>query len=231
VLVYFVCMTNDSIILQHHRTLYPTSWIGAGLLFLMLWREAHWHMQEVYEYVNLDKFTGAYSRTFGENHLSECLKTQNVGMFYADIDEFKQINDRYGHRTGDMVLKLMMDLVKPMMQSPNLLVRMGGDEFLFLFPQATREDEAILRSQLESLLEGMHIPTEHTNADRIPVSVSLGWAYASRGDSWIDMIHNADLSMYRTKEGNKTRLAHLAPNQSEDTLHPIEAKTDTPNWR
>lgn len=202
ILVYFASLVNDAVILQHHHTLYPTSWAGAGLLFVMLWRETHWHMREIYEQVNLDKFTGAYSRTFGENYLSECLKTQNVGMFYADIDNFKTVNDEYGHRAGDMALKLMMDLVKPVMQSPNLLVRLGGDEFLFLFPNANSDDEARLRARLESVLQDMRISGEDGRSS-IPLKVSLGWAFARKGDSWLDVIHSADLAMYGVKEARR----------------------------
>ncbi|MFB5192425.1 GGDEF domain-containing protein [Alicyclobacillus fastidiosus] len=211
IVLYCLCMFNDAIIIQHHHTLYPTAWVGGFLLFIMLWRELHGHMREIYSHVNLDRLTGAYSRTFGEIYLSQCLEHQNVGLFYADIDHFKDINDKYGHRTGDLALQLMVRLVQPMMRSPNLAVRLGGDEFLFLFPNAKPDDEIHLRTHLQSLLSSMRVLAGADESAEVPLQVSLGWAYAKKGEAWSDIVHSADLSMYQAKEANKRHEQRSSP--------------------
>ncbi|MFB5192410.1 GGDEF domain-containing protein [Alicyclobacillus fastidiosus] len=125
--VYGVCLLNDSVLLQLHRTLYPTAWVGELIFLVMLWREIRWHMQEVYDRLNRDALTGAFSRSFGEFYLSQVLTKQNVGVFYADIDGFKETNDTYGHQAGDEVLQRLVKLVEPLMVMPNVLIRLGGD--------------------------------------------------------------------------------------------------------
>jgi diguanylate cyclase (GGDEF)-like protein len=204
--LYGVCLFNDSVILQLHRTLYPTAWV-AELIFLgMLWREIHWHMQEVYDRLNRDALTGAFSRSFGELYLSQVLTKQNVGVFYADIDGFKETNDTYGHHVGDEVLQRLVKLVEPLMVMPNVLIRLGGDEFLFVFPNVGSTDESILKHKLQSLLlDGHLMPIGADKEAQVTPSlkVSLGWAYGTSGTSWMSVIHQADLAMYQQKKSNK----------------------------
>lgn len=111
-------------------------------------------MQEISKLVDYNKLTGAYSRTFGEYYLSHILAKTNVGLFYADIDKFKEVNDKFGHQAGDFALKQMVELVRLVMDMPNAVIRMGGDEFLFVFPDADQHSETRLREQLMSLLDG-----------------------------------------------------------------------------
>jgi diguanylate cyclase (GGDEF)-like protein len=208
VLLYGLCLFNDSIVLQRHRTLYPTTWVGALLLFGMLCREIRWHMQDVYSQINVDRLTGAYSRSYGEFYLSKLLAEQDVGIFYADIDDFKGINDAFGHQAGDQALKLLADLVSPMMYKPNALVRLGGDEFLFIFPNAESDDESHLHKELYSLLDGMLTLKDENDVIIATLQVSFGWAHAKRGSSWIEVIHRADLSMYQQKGAKKNGTRH-----------------------
>jgi diguanylate cyclase (GGDEF)-like protein len=135
------------------------------------------------------------------------LEQNDVGLIYADVDKFKEINDTYGHQVGDTVLKNMVDLVKPIMKKPNVLVRLGGDEFLFIFPKVRPQDGLALCRQLERLLnDQLYLsPDEHIGGKR-EVYVSLGWTYAPKGSRVSDMVHQADLSMYQQKEKNRMRM-------------------------
>lgn len=204
IVLYGILIFNDSFIFQLHRTLYPTTWVASFIFFGLLWREVRWHMQEVYNRLNRDRLTGAASRSFGELYLSQVIKKRSVGLFYADIDSFKEINDTYGHQVGDHVLQQLVYLVQPLMVMPNAIVRLGGDEFLFVFPDAVATDESTLRREIHSLLNGKLKPLgvdeqSHTAS----LHVSLGWAYGESGSSWMDVIHHADLSMYQQKNLSK----------------------------
>lgn len=201
--LYGVFLFNDSVMLQLHRTLYPTAWVAELTFLIMLWREIRWHMQEVYDRLNRDALTGACSRSFGELYLSQVLTKQNVGMFYADIDGFKEINDTFGHHVGDEVLQRLVRLVEPLMVMPNVLIRLGGDEFLFVFPNVSSTDESILRQKVLSLLSAGHLgPLGVGKGAEVTLSlqVSLGWAYGTSGTSWMSVIHQADLAMYQQKK-------------------------------
>ncbi|MFD1677203.1 GGDEF domain-containing protein [Alicyclobacillus fodiniaquatilis] len=207
ILIFAFSYFNDSILIQHHHTVYPTAWIVAILFFVLLLGEVHWHMKDLYERLNHDVLTHAYSRSFGEMYLSQMLEQNDVGLIYADVDKFKEINDTYGHQVGDTVLKNMVDLVKPIMKKPNVLVRLGGDEFLFIFPKVRPQDGLALCRQLERLLnDQLYLsPDEHIGGKR-EVYVSLGWTYAPKGSRVSDMVHQADLSMYQQKEKNRMRM-------------------------
>lgn len=203
--LYGLCLFNDSFIFQSHRTLYPTAWVAELIFLVMLWREIRWHMQEIYDRLNHDALTGALSRSFGELYLSQVLTKQSAGIFYADIDGFKEANDRYGHQVGDRVLQQLVKLVEPLMVMPNALVRLGGDEFLFVFPNVLPTDESLLRHKLHSLLlGGLRIPiSTGETGPSVRLEVSLGWAYGPIGTPWMSVIHEADLAMYQQKQLHK----------------------------
>ncbi|WP_146823299.1 GGDEF domain-containing protein [Alicyclobacillus suci] len=200
---YALCMVNDGVILQHYRTLYPTAWVSEVILYGMLWNEVRWHMKDVYRRLNHDALTGAFSRSFGEFYLAELLHTREVGLLYADIDHFKEINDTYGHHVGDQALKLLVHLLRPVVQSPNALIRLGGDEFLLVFPDAAPGDEERLRTAIQAALDD-HLLLHDEQGMRIAnLSISLGWAHATKGASWARVLHQADLSMYKHKEARR----------------------------
>lgn len=199
ILSFGVCLINDSVVFQHVHTLYPTTWIAAIVFFGMLWREVRWHMQDVYKRLDRDLLTGAYSRSFGEHYLAELLSKQDVGLFYADFDNFKEVNDTFGHQAGDEILKSMVRSVQSMMDMPNALVRLGGDEFLFIFPNAGSNAENNLRREIYASIDGMTMFQGNDSGLPNP-QVSLGWEFVKRGSSWMQAIHEADLSMYLNKE-------------------------------
>lgn len=94
-----------------------------------------------------DALTGLYTRRAFYEHAEQQLKvaqreSKNIAMLVADLDGFKDINDTFGHHAGDLALKYVSNVIKETVRSSDIAGRVGGDEFIFCLPNASR-DEAI----------------------------------------------------------------------------------------
>jgi len=126
----------------------------------------------------------------------------------VDLDHFKNVNDRFGHSVGDSVLRAVAQIFRVKTRPGDLVARMGGEEFLFVFvdtpPQVAREVCERLRSAVE-----MH-PWEQIEAG-LTVTVSIGLAHARAGDTPRSLIDRADASLYEAKHLGRNRLQESEP--------------------
>lgn len=122
-------------------------------------------------------------------------------LLYFDLDEFKYINDTYGHRAGDSVLIRTADAVSTMVRSSELLARLGGDEFAIIAPGA---DLAGAQSMAERLLETVAKLSFEFEGRRLGLTISLGVAlFPEHGDSAEELVSHADTAMYQAKHAGK----------------------------
>jgi diguanylate cyclase (GGDEF)-like protein len=120
-----------------------------------------------------------------------------------DIDLFKQVNDRYGHATGDAVLRGFSAAVRTALRAGDVLARWGGEEFLLLL-RDTAPDEA--RAALERMAERVHtmmVP----GLDDCRISFSAGLATRRAGEPCADVIGRADHALYQAKKAGRNRIA------------------------
>ncbi|WP_429101282.1 diguanylate cyclase [Aeromonas rivipollensis] len=149
-----------------------------------------------------DQLTGLYNRHFFFEHYQYRLPDQGrTGLIMLDIDHFKQINDRFGHQTGDRVLCRFCDCVATQLRGEDLFVRSGGEEFLILLPQI---DEAILLKVAERIRAAVAAMTP----DPVPITVSLGSTLIQPGEEVNVVLARADEWLYRAKRGGRNRVAH-----------------------
>lgn len=111
------------------------------------------NISKLYHKVILDGLTGLYNRHFLMQRLKEEIKKayrfrQPLSIIFADIDLFKQINDEYGHSTGDQVLSEFGDLLRKSIREFDLACRFGGEEFVVLLPQCDIENAFVLAERL-----------------------------------------------------------------------------------
>ncbi len=124
-------------------------------------------------------------------------------LAYLDLDNFKEINDRFGHYVGDKLLRLIAQTIQKQIRETDTIARLGGDEFALLLPETHYEaGEAILRRIQQSLKTTIEV-------DSPTVSFSIGAVtFLSLPDSVDLMLKKADSLMYQVKKSGKNRIEH-----------------------
>ncbi len=160
-----------------------------------------------------DPLTGvANRRGFLEqtaSSLNAAAGTQPTAVLLFDLDRFKTINDRYGHAVGDRTLKIFADIAKAHVGTAGTVGRWGGDEFVAVLPNTTREIAA-------TVAERIQVALEHAAADidgrLVGATVSTGLAFSSNGAFELPaMLLKADQALYRAKADGRNRLAISVP--------------------
>jgi diguanylate cyclase (GGDEF)-like protein/PAS domain S-box-containing protein len=158
-----------------------------------------------------DSLTGLPNRACLEERLDSVLHDRNrqVGVCFADLDGFKQINDIYGHSVGDRLLVAIAHRLVADLASDRLMVgRIGGDEFVALVFDPTGLDE--LARVADAMLAACSRPFAVDNHE-LAVSASIGVVMPDRSHTRLDdLVRAADVGLYRAKEGGRGRW-HLPP--------------------
>jgi len=162
----------------------------------------------------LDEVTGVFNYRYLDIRLAEeAERTRRHGGFtavlYLDLDGFKQVNDRYGHQVGNVVLEQLATLMAQKVRSCDVFGRIGGDEFLVILPQTDRREAYVLAERLREAVENyvLEIGGERV-VDFVRVSVGTA-AYPVNGETMDNVITAADNAVYEAKEhgGNKVSMA------------------------
>lgn len=150
-----------------------------------------------------DDLTQLYNRRgfmkLGHEYFENARKT-NAGflLLYADLDNLKGINDRFGHSEGDFAIESTARILAKSFRNSGIIGRLGGDEFTVIIPGATPEDEAEIRTRIQRYCD------LHNDLSKKPykLSISLGFAYYHPGsaDSFEDLMKAADKALYMEKQ-------------------------------
>ena len=172
--------------------------------------EKQHHSMILRELAMIDALTGLYNRRFAEQRLaSEVARSARKGhpltVVFLDLDEFKHINDTYGHPAGDLVLQEFAAALNRAIRGGDLAVRMGGDEFLLILPECNHE-------QLQLVLKRLGALEVAWEGRKFPVKYSAGWKEYASGDRAETMVAAADQALYASKRAAKNSpLPDLAP--------------------
>lgn len=149
-----------------------------------------------------DPLTGLYNRRF----IDEALKRETAiaerynvpfSLILVDLDNFKTINDIYGHDVGDKVLVSISKLLKENLRKADAIARWGGEEFLILLRNTKLSQALEVAEKLRNLLCGTEIPSVP------PISASFGVAAYKKGESLDETLKRADLALYKAKAEGK----------------------------
>jgi len=157
----------------------------------------------------LDPLTGIANRRFFTIKLIQALsdfERYNIpfGVIFLDIDHFKDVNDTFGHPTGDRVLRMVGETLRVHVRGSDLAARYGGDEFVLILAHITPENLERLAEKLRALIE-MSFLVE--NKGKVSVTASLGATMARAGDSADTILARADRLLYEAKEAGRNRCA------------------------
>lgn len=146
----------------------------------------------------IDGLTGLYNKEVSKKKIEELLKwkSQKGVLFIIDIDNFKRINDQYGHLCGDYMLSEAASLMKNEFRCTDILGRNGGDEFVAFLPDASDKFVKVLANKILDGIKGIS-PKEH----KITMSCSIGAAvYPQDGDDYHTLYRHADQALYHVKK-------------------------------
>ena len=156
-----------------------------------------------------DPLTHVSNRRYGMDFLASewaFAKSNKMPLscLMIDIDHFKQVNDQYGHQSGDAVLIKLANLLQTGARSVDLVFRYGGEEFCIVCPGATLEMALAVAERVRQNIESQPFKLEH---GEILVTVSIGVAIMAQDHGDKDaLLHDADAALYRAKEGGRNRV-------------------------
>jgi two-component system, cell cycle response regulator len=175
-------------------------------------RDKNRQLEEVLSKVEVLAITDPLTHLYNRRHFENLLENEfaNTSRYKSpttcimiDVDYFKRVNDEYGHRTGDVVLKEISNIVKSCLRKVDTLARWGGEEFVALLPRTNKEDSY---SAAERILNTISEYT-FTGVDR-KITVSIG--VASIPDPSIDtaekLVDASDVALYEAKESGRNRI-------------------------
>ncbi len=167
-------------------------------------------LKKMYKMAVHDAMTGLYLRNFFIDRLNEEIKRSLVNghKFYLlmlDIDDFKKINDTWGHITGDLLLKKIAGILKDSAgDSGNLVSRFGGEEFLALLLEESREKTVEIAEKIRKTVEKSVVKVRRR---KISCTVSIGLAcFPDDGKFYEDVVRTADRRMYKAKKEGKNKV-------------------------
>ncbi len=165
-----------------------------------------------------DPLTGLANRALFEDHLSKlhertARKGGTNAVMLLDLDDFKAVNDTYGHHVGDQLLVELAERLKVVTRASDTLCRLGGDEFLYLAEElhSPAEVQVVGRRLLDVFAEPFLL-----SGARLELRGSLG-AVVSDGaeDNWSELLRSADVALYQAKRQDNDRLAVFTPDMAE----------------
>ena len=168
-------------------------------------RSLHQYSQELY----LDALTGAFNRRYYEEQF--CGQDSADGVAVLDVDNFKAINDTYGHPAGDAALRTIVQAIVGCIRNSDILIRYGGDEFLLVFPDIP---EPVFHRRLQEISSAVSDATVPDHPE-MRLSVSVGGVYKMSPLS--DAVYRADTLMYKAKTEKRRMMLH---NHERDRLMP-----------
>lgn len=178
----------------------------SGTLYLLLR-----HRGELARLVRYDALTGLPNRRFLEERhavVNARFKRGNTfpcALLFVDLDNFKEVNDHHGHRSGDSVLQAIANRMRRITRADDIVVRWGGDEFVALVEGIKPEDMDAFVNRLHDIIEEPLQLGEHT----VQVGASVGIAtYPPDGATLEELLKTADAQMYDDKASRKNDSAH-----------------------
>ena len=164
---------------------------------------------QVQQLAAVDPLTGIYNRRFGLTRLREefvraVKQNSAIGLLMMDADRFKQINDTYGHTVGDRVLQAIAGTARKQLREGDIIVRLGGDEFMVVLLGANRHDTLEVAESIRRSVEEKKI--SYGNQE-IRITMSIGGASFPEQDAnhEEDLIEAADRALYLVKESGRNR--------------------------
>lgn len=158
--------------------------------------------------LSIDQLTQVFNRRHFEKSkikiYTNFLKTKQLHIVVADIDNFKSINDNYGHQKGDYVLKSIANIIKKITNDTGKVFRYGGEEFVLIFENIDQKTSLTKIIEIKNYLNNNKLIISENN--KLNITLSFGFHSLENGQSFDDGILNADQKLYIAKNTGKNKI-------------------------
>lgn len=178
--------------------------IALFCILLLLWRSN----KRIFKIATFDTATGLYNRAITDEFLLKALNRKkrygtDVSVILLDIDDFKRVNDVYGHNVGDLVLKEVSNAIIGSIRQSDITGRWGGDEVIIILPQTAREHALLLAERIRDLISNLQLPEMRETK----INASFGVLQVPENMADIDeVLRRVDEKLYKAKKKGKNRI-------------------------
>jgi diguanylate cyclase len=163
----------------------------------------------------LDPLTGVKNRKTFDLEINRLIRdAQQTGeplaLIMADVDHFKKFNDKWGHQTGDHVLRLVADVMNANIKGQDVLARYGGEEFSIILPGTSLANAVMLANRIRVAVESRRLKKRRTDEDLGLVTLSMGAAMLQWNDTIETIIERADKCLYAAKNAGRNQVVDEA---------------------
>ena len=164
--------------------------------------------ETLFEQASTDALTGLSNRRVFKERITSMMNFHKrygspLTMLFLDLDYFKQVNDNLGHQVGDEVLKAVAEVLETEVRTTDLLVRMGGDEFVLVLDNTDRAQAQILAERLVRKIDGLEVWAN----DHIKLGASIGLAELHKEESLRHWLDRTDDLLYHAKVHGRSKVA------------------------
>jgi len=159
-----------------------------------------------------DGLTGLFNKTYVHQRLDEEFYRSkrfdhDLSLMMIDLDNFKALNDRFGHAVGDHLLRYFSQVIADTIRPSDIAARYGGEEFLIILPETRKEEAQIVAERLLNRTSLYPFRVDSRKED-VPFTISIGvTAYPDQGESAEDLVVLADQALYKAKKDGKNKVA------------------------
>jgi diguanylate cyclase (GGDEF)-like protein len=166
-------------------------------------------LEETKKQSHSDGLTGLFNRRYFDDSLQgEMNRVQRYdgcfSVFFIDLDNFKNLNDTYGHQAGDLTLKVVADILQTMKRTEDTACRYGGEELVLILPETEKMNALVIAERIRKKVEETGLEFE---GEKFNVTLSGGIAsYPTDGKEAHELVHAADVALYQAKESGRNRI-------------------------
>ncbi|MBE7635501.1 diguanylate cyclase [Sneathiella sp. P13V-1] len=175
------------------------------------------YMLSLVEQASVDSLTNCYSRNSGEEILDvqfriSSRQNSKLSVVFLDLDNFKSINDRYGHEAGDRVLQNAANNIRKNLRDSDVLIRWGGEEFLMILPYTDGEGASMAIRRMRNNGFG-----KRPDKNQVTASIGIAELTATKASDWQELVDIADEQMYLAKTKGKDQFQLYAPEETPNS--------------
>lgn len=172
-------------------------------------------LEEYKKLADTDGLTQVWNRRAFDKALSQVYTDAKKVMFssliLADIDRFKEINDKFGHPVGDRIIQAIAGILQNTVRGNTFVARTGGEEFAIIVDGAGKDAVAGIAERLRNAVAQTPFGNPQAGINYGPITISVGTCMASEADGAEDLYAKTDQALYRSKVGGRNRVTAYAP--------------------